>query len=135
MSEQTTSKTITELKPDLADAWHNRGLTYALRGSLDEAIADFSKVIELAPDRGDGYRNRGIAYRKLERYGEAVTDFTKLIELEPDRPIGYLNRAMAYEGSGEYDKARLDVEACRRRGGTVPEDLLAKLRKAPPGRE
>jgi regulator of sirC expression with transglutaminase-like and TPR domain len=38
------------LKPDLVEAYLNRGLVYSQMGEEEKAIADFQKVLELTDD-------------------------------------------------------------------------------------
>ncbi len=40
-------------KPDLHQAWLNRGVALFNLGKLDEAIASYDKAIELKPDTGE----------------------------------------------------------------------------------
>ena len=50
------------IKPDYADAYHNRGGAYADKGEYDRAIADFTTAIRIKPDHAETYRNRGVAH-------------------------------------------------------------------------
>ena len=57
------SKAI-ELKPDLADAYIERGEVYTQVRRLPDAIADFTRAIELAPQNPKAYARRAEARMK-----------------------------------------------------------------------
>lgn len=48
-------------QPDYAEAYHNRGVAYAVKGEVHRAIGDFNTAIELNPDYAWAYSNRGVA--------------------------------------------------------------------------
>jgi tetratricopeptide (TPR) repeat protein len=76
------------LKPDFAEAYHNRGVVYAHKGEYDLVIADCDKAIDLKPDFAEAYYNRGLAYARKREYNLAIADLRRTIELEPDLPRG-----------------------------------------------
>ena len=39
-----------EIKPDLHEAWYNRGIALGNLGRLEEAIASYDKALEFKPD-------------------------------------------------------------------------------------
>ena len=51
-----------ELNPTLAQAYNNRGITYAETGDYDDAIRDFTKAIEIDPNFAMAMANMGLAY-------------------------------------------------------------------------
>lgn len=68
-----------EINPDCAEAYHNRGLSYASRevGKYRLAIADFSKAIEKNPQDGDSYFMRALSYFEISQYDQAWEDSQK----------------------------------------------------------
>ena len=67
--------------PGDAIAYHNRAVAYGLAGDIDNAIADYTKVIQMAADNASAYDNRGRAYASKGDYTHAVEDVTKAHEL------------------------------------------------------
>lgn len=120
-----------ELAPDYADAYTNRAAVRLLARRPDLALADYSKAIDLRPADPAAWSNRGNTYRLMSNFSEAIRDCTHALQLAPDYAPALLNRAIAYYESGAYDKARSDVEACRRLGRQVDENFLKALREAP----
>ncbi len=47
------------LKPDLAEAYNNRGVARAAKGDPDGALKDCTEAIRLKPDYAGAYNNRG----------------------------------------------------------------------------
>src|SRR6476620_4656486 len=83
--------------PGDATAYHNRAVAYGLAGDLDNAIADYTKVIEIAPSNASAYENRGRAYASKGDYTRAVEDETKAHELMAKataQPTGATSKAV-----------------------------------------
>jgi tetratricopeptide (TPR) repeat protein len=88
-----------ELNPDMAEAYHNRGLTYSFLGNDSAAIADFSKTILLIPNLPNvelSYANRSNIFFKHQHYEDAAADFKKAIEINPHSYLIYNKLALCY---------------------------------------
>jgi tetratricopeptide (TPR) repeat protein len=66
-----------------AEFYFNRGLDYANKGQLDQAISDYTKALEMNPRNAAAYNNRGIAYFHKREYKKSWTD------VEKARSLGY----------------------------------------------
>ena len=99
-----------ELKPDLAEAYNNRGNAYEKQGNHDQAIQDHNKAIELNPNLAEAYNNRGSAHGRKGDYGQAIQDHSKAIELNPNYADAYYNRGLAHDKKGDYDQAIRDFD-------------------------
>ena len=93
-------------------------------GDYDRAIEDYTKAIELDPNPADAYNNRGVAYGKKDESDCAIKDYTKAIELNPNRDITYYNRAGVWLYLQEWEKAKTDLIAAKKRG----MDIIAAFR-------
>src|SRR5215469_13126474 len=51
-----------QLNPSYANAFSNRGNTYATKGQYDRAIEDYNEAIRLNPKHADAFYNRGTAH-------------------------------------------------------------------------
>ena len=96
------------LKPDLAEAYNNRGNAKDEVGRYEEAIADHDKAIWLISDYAEAYSNRGVAKRNLGRHEEAIADHDKAILLKPDFAAAYSNRGAAKNDLGRHEEAIAD---------------------------
>lgn len=117
------------LKPDLAQAYSNRGVAKFDLGRYEAAIADYDEAIRLRPDLAEPYNNRGNAKYWLGRYEAAITDYDRAIHLRPNYAESYNNRGNAMAAVGRYEAAIADydeairlkpdfVEAYAHRGAT-----------------
>ncbi len=90
----------------------DRGVAYARRQSLREAIEDFNQAIQLYPEYAAIYNNRGNVLLGIGAVREAIKDFDRAIALAPGYTAAYSNRAGAYakldkgdQAIGDYSKA------------------------------
>jgi len=62
----------TELNPEYAAAWNNKGIALFNQREYEEAIKAYDKAIELNPEDAYAWNNKGIALAKQGRYEEAI---------------------------------------------------------------
>ena len=113
------------LKPDLAEAYYNRGVTYEAKVQVDHAIADFAKAIALNPNYAQAYYNRGLAYCVKGDFDHAVADFTKVIEFKPNAGV-YYYRGIVWLHLREWEKAKFDLTTAKEKG----IDIIAVFRNS-----
>jgi tetratricopeptide (TPR) repeat protein len=93
------------LKPDLDEAFFNRGNARYAIGDLERALQDFDEAIRLKPDYADGFYNRGAArYDKGDLEG-ALRDFNEAIRLKPSHRRDFVARGAARSATGELHAA------------------------------
>ncbi|MCD6066929.1 MAG: tetratricopeptide repeat protein [Bacteroidetes bacterium] len=93
-------------KPDLYQAWLNRGECQMQLGKYDLALADFNKAISLKPNIAESHYNKGISLMKLKKYPEALESLTKACAM--DTAInGNMALASCYFYAGLNQKAIL----------------------------
>ena len=122
------------LDPEHANAWFNRGVSYARMGWFPQAIEDYDKAIRLNPQLGlegvavpddrvsvsvrvplpaaESPFEQGVRLFKVGEYEEAIDAFTRSIILDPERADAYFNRGILHaklgrlmEGMEDYDEA------------------------------
>jgi len=81
------------LKPDYANAYHNRGNARYDKGDLGGALRDFNGAIELNPDNADAFHNRGVVHYTKGELQDALRDYTKAIQLKLTAPLHISTRA------------------------------------------
>jgi tetratricopeptide (TPR) repeat protein len=86
------------------------GLAYLEENKLEEAEAEFLKIIKLDPDEVMGYANLGIVYLRLGSFDKAEEWLHKAIRMEPEDPDVRLILAKVYEMGGAPDKAISELE-------------------------
>ena len=111
--------TALKLKPNHADAYHNRGGAYFNKGDFDRAIVDFDTALKLKPDFADTYYNRGVAYSEKSLYNRAIEDYTSAIALKPDLAESYSGRGVAQLHRREWESAKSDLTAAKNMGVNI----------------
>ncbi len=98
------------LKPDLAEAYTNRGNVKVRLERHDDAITDYDEAIRLKPDDDKIYSNRGVSKTELKRYDDAMADHDEGIRRNPNNAMAYNNRGITKAASGRHDDAIVDYD-------------------------
>jgi len=99
-----------QLNPKYANAYHNRGASYATIGQFDKAIEDYGEAIRFHPGSTSTFNNRAIAYEEIEKFDKAIADYDQVIRITPKDADGYVDRGYAYFTKGSYKEAASDFE-------------------------
>jgi Flp pilus assembly protein TadD len=86
------------------------GLAYLEENQLEEAEAEFLRMIKLDPGEVMGYANLGIVYLRMGNYEQAEEWLQKAIRIEPQDPDVRLILAKVYEMSNLMEKALEELE-------------------------
>jgi predicted O-linked N-acetylglucosamine transferase (SPINDLY family) len=81
--------------PNVAEAWHNRGVALSEFKRFEDAVSSFGKALDLRPDSAESWHNRGTAQVELKNYQEAVLDYEKAVALRPELPYARGNLLLA----------------------------------------
>jgi Tfp pilus assembly protein PilF len=83
------------------------GLAYLEENRLEEAEAEFLKLIELAEDEALGYANLGLVYLRMNRYEDAELRLREALALQSDDPNIHLLLAEVFKVT---DRAETAIE-------------------------
>ncbi|MDI6741254.1 MAG: tetratricopeptide repeat protein [Smithella sp.] len=101
------------LKPDLAEAYNNRGNAYGDMKDYQRALEDYDEAIRLKPDYAHSYYNRGLTYYEMGNHLQAIEDFNEIIRLTPEAVNAYHNRGVSYFANGNKEFGCSDAQkAC-----------------------
>jgi len=78
---------------------------------LDEAIAQFEKLLELQPDDAAAHNNLGWVLLEAGRVNEAITQFQLALSLPPGMPMAHNNLALALLRIGQAREAAAHYRA------------------------
>ncbi len=81
------------------------GLVLADRGKVDEAIAQYRKVLETRPLFVLARCTLGTALARKGRLDEAIAQYEKALEISPDSALAHNNLGLALAGRGHLDQA------------------------------
>jgi tetratricopeptide (TPR) repeat protein len=106
-AETCFSKAIA-IKPDLAEAHCNLGITLQELGRLVDAETSYKKAIAIKPDYAEAYCNLGNTLKELGRLENAETCYKKAIAIKPDYAEAYYNLGNTLKVLGRLE----DAETC-----------------------
>ena len=103
-----------EFKPDLANAYNNRGVVYGKQNDYERSIEDYTQAIQLKPDPWV-YYNRAGAWLHLREWEKAKLDLITAKNMGYDIIDSFRND---YESVEHFE---------REHGVELPEDIAAML--------
>ncbi|MFC2124068.1 FG-GAP-like repeat-containing protein [Bacteroidota bacterium] len=114
-SKDTTKQQVIQRTPEeqrSIDAISARtmGLAYLEENKLEDAEAEFLKLVALAPEEALGYANLGIVYLRMGKYDLAEEKLEMAVELDPDDPDIRLNLARVYELTDQDEESVRELE-------------------------
>ena len=114
-----------EVQAAISEA-QNLGLAFLEENQLQEAEAEFKKLIDLSPDSPDGYANLGIVYLREGSYGLAEEYLLAGLERAPNDPDIPINLAAVYEQTERLDEARAFMESALQRNPEHVQTLFTR---------
>jgi tetratricopeptide (TPR) repeat protein/serine/threonine protein kinase len=104
-----------------------RGDVYRALDRLEDAAADYRRLIALKPELVETYVSLALVYEKLNKPELAKECFEKLVGANPNSAVAYLRRAVYRRAHGEFEGARED---CVRARAKDPKSLLPGMVEA-----
>jgi tetratricopeptide (TPR) repeat protein/predicted DNA-binding transcriptional regulator len=92
-------------KPDLHEAWCNRGHALDELGRYEEAIKSYNRAISFKPDYYESWSNRGNSLGNLGDYEESIESFDRALAIKSDNYIAWSNRGISLGYLGKYIEA------------------------------
>lgn len=115
-----------KLRPDLAEAYNNRGNAYSDLKQYEQAIDDYNEAIRLKPGYAHAYYNRALTYGELGQHQQAIEDYNAVIQFKPEETSAYYNRGSAYFKLGNKELGCRDAQKACELGNCA---LLEKAQK------
>lgn len=91
-------------------AFHNRGVSMAMLGRYDEAIASFGEAIRLNPNYTNTRFNRAELWLELGKYEEAEQEYGGVLQLDPSDLGARMGRGHARFYRGQFEAALGDFD-------------------------
>ena len=90
-----------------------------IRGNIDGAIEQYSKVVELKPDSPQAHVNLGVAYKNKGALDKALESYNRALGQRADYVEALSNRGWVYVEQEKWQEARRDFDQALR---IKPED-------------
>jgi tetratricopeptide (TPR) repeat protein len=89
------------------EAWelYNKAFSLSSLGHLEEAVAQYTKVLELQPDNTDALNNKGVCLRKLGRAEEALVCYDRAVEVDKRNASAWSNKGNCLYALGRFPEA------------------------------
>lgn len=104
------TKIVSIEERDLANQHFDRGLSFDIRGRIDQAIAEMLAAVECDPDFAEAYNKLGDYYQKKGKIEKAIEMYRKSIELKPEVENSHFDLGCAYAHVGRYDDAMTELQ-------------------------
>src|SRR4029078_8888682 len=99
---------LIELKPDLIEAYVERGMVFTQVRRFDDAIGDLTRAIEIDPKNVKAYLMRAEARLQAEANDDALSDVNEALEIANNDRLSFGIRGQIYEWVARADEAIAD---------------------------
>jgi tetratricopeptide (TPR) repeat protein len=107
------NRSIVRLRPKLAEAQVNLGLSLYLQKKYEDAIGAFERGLKLKPEMANAWLFLGICEFNVNRPGQAIPPLTKFIAQKPDDFQGRYFLGLAHLAVDQYPEAAESLLAAR----------------------
>ncbi|HYG59860.1 MAG TPA: tetratricopeptide repeat protein [Symbiobacteriaceae bacterium] len=119
-----------EMKSDKQYAYYaGRASTYAEKGDLDMAIADYDQTIAMEPSHWTAIDARGLLHLQKGAVDQAINDFTEALSYVPSSTTYHYHRGLAYQQKGDRAKAIADFRKAVELDGGDSDKAREQLKK------
>lgn len=98
-------ETVTDNRPDFAEARNNMGSIYLMRKDLDKARGCFRKALDLEPEYAKARANLGNVYMARGSEDKAFEEYRKALEINPASEEANYNLGSIYFRRGRMEEA------------------------------
>jgi tetratricopeptide (TPR) repeat protein len=103
--DEATTTRAQRLSKEAVDALISRAIDFQTRGSIEEAIAAYQKVLNAEPERPAVHFNLGLLYQEKLRFDDAITQFERAVS-HPDYKLGsHFALGECYRARGRISEA------------------------------
>ncbi len=117
-----------ELKPDLVEAFVERGVLFANNRRYDDAIGDYTRAIQMDPKQAKAYAMRAEAKLKSDAIDDALIDVNQALLLSIGDPLALRIRGNIYEAQERVDDAIYDYQRALAKDPFQAESRAALVR-------
>jgi tetratricopeptide (TPR) repeat protein len=119
---------VQRLDPSLPHTWFNLGLHDKQSNELEQAAAQFERLVQIAPDEPIAHYQLGTIYRALGKTAEAVAEFERASKLNPLLAAAHFQLYNLYRTGGRQPDAARELAIFQQlkkdaEGAVIPEDV------------
>jgi tetratricopeptide (TPR) repeat protein len=102
---ETSYKEAVAIKPGLAEAHSNLGITLQELGRLEDAETSYKKAVAIKPDYAEAHYNLGITLQELGRLEDAEKSYKKAVAIKPGFAEAHSNLGNTLKDLGRLEEA------------------------------
>ena len=121
---ETLYRTTIDGESRLLDGPQQPRAALARRGQVDDAIAQFQKVLEIKPDDAEGHNNLGLALAGRGQVDEAIAHYQKALEIKPAYAKAENNLGVVLAGQGKLVEAITHFRKALKSTLTMPRPTI-----------
>jgi Flp pilus assembly protein TadD len=95
---------VTELDPENAEAWHQRGIVHLMQNDTEQALADLKRAVAIDPNHYKALRDLGAALQQTGDQRGALDAYRKALVVNP-----FLEQARRAEEQLSHDVEGRDI--------------------------
>ena len=99
-----------------AVTWVDKGLVFACRGDLSDAIQALNEATDLDPTHSTAWSLKSYCLYKQGRYQESLQSIEKFLELAPNEPYELYNKGVLLQELGQTEDAAQAFQSARQYG-------------------
>ena len=104
-----------------------KGMNFIKAGEIENALAQFDKLVEDNPESPFGYYGRAVAYSKEGLLYEAINANYQAVRLQPDFTVGHLLNAQLFLKINRPELAFFSISLYQEKGGDPATGLMLEL--------
>jgi protein O-GlcNAc transferase len=98
-------RTIAPSPERIAETHNKLGVTFAMQGKLEDAIASFQVAIAINPESADAHYNLGLTLAEQKSIEEAIISFRRVLDINPEHIDANLNLSTLLLKQKKLDEA------------------------------
>lgn len=95
---------------DLANQHFDRGISFDMRGKIDDAVKEMEKAVSLDPEFAEAFNKLGDFMMKKGSMSKAIDMYKKSAELKPEIENTHFDLGCAYAHLGKYSEALYELQ-------------------------
>jgi len=101
-------------KPDLAEAWYNKGMALMMLARYEESLSCFDEALLHRPDLAEAWYNKGVALEYLSQHDEALHCFDEALDRDPEDAESWQGKGVALLMLARYRESLASFEEALR---------------------
>jgi tetratricopeptide (TPR) repeat protein len=113
--------------PDNVNCRYQMAACYYFMGAFDRAAVDLNDCLKIDPNALECHFLLGLTLLSQEQYEKSIVALKRVLELDAGQGRAHFFLARAYLKLNAFDRSKTELEAAKRLGFEIPEDLRSEF--------